>query len=172
MRRPFLLTLIIIIAVIGAGAYYLTQNGPNDTTDDADYRPDFALPDIDGNERAISEWDGDVIMLNFWASWCPPCRREIPAFIDLQEDFGDQGFQVVGVAIDDHQSVVDFTDPMGVNYPLLLGPRDGIEVAEAYGNDIGVLPYTVFIDRDGRVVESHRSELHYEDVEAIIEPLL
>ncbi|MFO8154696.1 MAG: TlpA family protein disulfide reductase [Pseudomonadota bacterium] len=172
MRRPFLLAIIVIIALIGAGAYYLTQGETDSDSDTPEQRPAFTLPDLDGDDRAISEWDGDVIMLNFWASWCPPCRREIPAFIELQEDFGEQGFQVIGVAIDDRQAVIDFTDPMGVNYPLLLGTRDGIEIAEAYGNDIGVLPYTVFIDRGGRVVETHRSELDYEEVEAIIEPLL
>ena len=170
-RRPVILVGLVIIALIGVGGYFLTPSG-SDAQVATDQRPDFTLPDVDGEQRSIAEWDGEVIMLNFWASWCPPCRREIPAFIELQEDFGDQGFQIVGLAIDDRQSVVDFTDPMGVNYPLLIGAGEGIDIAEAYGNDIGVLPYTVFIDRDGRIVEAHRSELHYEDVAAIIEPLL
>ena len=78
-------------------------------------RADFSLPDLDNKQRAIKEWDNKVILLNFWATWCPPCRREIPAFIELQEKFGPQGFQVIGVAIDEKEAVQDYSDGMGVN---------------------------------------------------------
>ncbi|MGM0413502.1 MAG: TlpA family protein disulfide reductase [Pseudomonadota bacterium] len=173
-RRPALLvTLVALLALAGGGYYLVAKTGNEEAAPAADdQRPAFALPDLDGEERRIAEWDGEVVLLNFWASWCPPCRREIPAFIDVQEEYGDQGLQIVGVAIDDRQAVVDFIEPMGVNYPILLGGEEGIGIAEDYGNRMGVLPYTVLIDRDGHIVERWREELSHDDVAEAIEPLL
>lgn len=135
-------------------------------------RPEFALKDIEDKVRNIKEWDGKVLMINFWATWCPPCRREIPAFIELQDAYKDKGFTIIGVAIDTKQSVIDFTDPMGVNYPLLLGEEEGIQLTQAYGNRLGVLPYTVFVDRNGKIVNTHRNEITFKMAEEIIQPLL
>ncbi|SFD14193.1 Peroxiredoxin [Thiohalospira halophila DSM 15071] len=174
-RRPALIVILLALLALAGGGYYLVAGpGGDDSKASAkgEPRPAFTLPDLDGKERSISEWDGQVVLLNFWASWCPPCRREIPAFVDVQEDYRDQGLRIIGVAIDDRQAVVDFTNPMGVNYPILLGGDEGIGIAEAYGNRMGVLPYTVLIDREGRIVERWREELSYEDVEKAIEPLL
>ena len=125
---------------------------------------DVGLPDLDGQLRRISEWDGKVLVVNFWATWCPPCRREIPAFIELQETYGPRGVQFVGVAVDTPNNVSDFVDPMGINYPTLVGESDAIAIAKQYGNRLGVLPYTV--------VYVHRNELSYADAEAVIQPLL
>ena len=174
-RRPALLMFLVTLLAIAGGGYYLLTDSEGRLTSTratAEPRPAFSLPDLDGKERAISKWDGEVVLLNFWASWCPPCRREIPAFIDAQEEFGDEGLQIVGVAIDNRQAVVDFIDPMGVNYPILLGGEEGIGLAEAYGNRMGTLPYTVLIDRDGRIVERWRQELSFDDVAKAIRPLL
>ena len=135
-------------------------------------RPLFKLKDIEGKTRDIKEWDGQVLMINFWATWCPPCRKEIPAFIELQEKYENKGFKIIGVALDEKQAVIDFTDPMGVNYPLLLAELEGIEITKAYGNRLGVLPYTVFVDRDGKIFHRSRTELTFEQAEALIKPLL
>ena len=172
-RRPALFVILVALLAVAGGGYYLVAGaGSGDSSTSGEPRPAFALPDLDGEQRSIAEWDGQVVLLNFWASWCPPCRREIPAFIDVQEDYRDQGLRIVGIAIDERQAVVDFTDPMGVNYPILLGGDEGIGIAESYGNRMGVLPYTVLIDRDGHIVDRWREELSYEDVEKAIEPLL
>jgi len=172
-RRPALLVILVALLAVAGGSYYLLSGSEGDSPSmSGEQRPAFTLPDLEGKQRSIGEWDGQVILLNFWASWCPPCRREIPAFIDVQEDYREQGLRIIGVAIDDRQAVVDFTDPMGVNYPILLGGEEGIGIAEAYGNRMGVLPYTVLIDRDGHIVDRWREELSYEDVEKAVEPLL
>ena len=91
-------------------------------------------------------------MINFWAAWCPPCRKEIPAFIKLQKAYKDKGLAVIGIAIDTRANVVDFVDPMDINYPIMIGDKEGISLAKAYGNRYGVLPYTVFVDRSGKIV--------------------
>jgi thiol-disulfide isomerase/thioredoxin len=135
-------------------------------------RPEFALPDAEGSPHNISEWDGKVLVINFWATWCPPCRREMPAFIELQDEFGAQGLQFVGVAIDDADKVIDFMDTYGVNYPMLLGDLAAIEVGKQYGNRFGALPYTVIVDRQGKIAFTRRGELEKHDAEAEIKKLL
>ena len=135
-------------------------------------RPLFKLKDLEGKVRDIKEWDGQVLMINFWATWCPPCRREMPAFIELQEKYKDKGFTIIGIALDEKQAVIDFTDPMGMNYPILMAEQEGIVISKAYGNNLGVLPYTVIVDRKGNIIHRQRTELTYEQVEGMIKPLL
>ena len=135
-------------------------------------RPAFELTDVDGARRSAGEWDGRVVVLNFWATWCPPCRREIPAFIDLQEQYGAEGLQIVGVAIDQQDLVQPYIESMGVNYPVLVGELDALDVSRDYGNRYGQLPYTVFIDRQGVIRAVERGEVQRERAQALIEPLL
>jgi len=134
--------------------------------------PDFTLPDLNGVKHNIHEWDGHVIVLNFWATWCPPCRKETPMFVEMQEELGAKGLQFVGVAIDDKNKVKDFMDTYGVTYPMLIGVDDAIEVAKAYGNRFGALPYTVIIDRKGRITYIQRGELERAAAEKAITKLL
>lgn len=135
-------------------------------------RPLFKLKDVEGKVRDVKEWDGKVLMINFWATWCPPCRKEMPAFIKLQEKYADKGFTIIGIALDQKQAVIDFIDPMGMNYPILMAEDNGIVLTQAYGNRLGVLPFTVIIDRQGKIVHRKRNELSYEQAEAMIKPLL
>ncbi len=135
-------------------------------------RPTFEIADLEGQLRNISEWDGQVLLINFWASWCPPCKKEMPAFIELQQQYAEQGFRVIGIALDDQQSVQDFADTIGVNYPLLIAEYDGIDLSRSYGNHVGALPFSAFVDRQGKVVSTHMGELSKTEVEAIIKPLL
>ena len=144
----------------------------NSETTISNIRPLFKLKDLEGKIRDVKEWDGQVLMVNFWATWCPPCRKEIPAFIELQKKYKDKGFIIIGVALDEKQAVIDFTDPMGVNYPILLAEQEGIAITKAYGNRLGVLPFTVIVDRKGNIVHRQRTELTFEQVEAMIKPLL
>ena len=134
--------------------------------------PEFTLPDLEGQPHNIHEWDGKVIVLNFWATWCPPCRKETPMFVELQEELGAQGLQFVGIAIDEMNKVREFMDTYGVNYPMLIGVDDAIEVAKTYGNRFGSLPYTVIIDRSGNIVHVQRTELTRELAEKIIKTRL
>lgn len=149
-----------------------TQVTTNTSTAVSNIRPLFKLKDLEDQVRDVKEWDGKVLMINFWATWCPPCRREMPAFIKLQEKYKDKGFTIVGIALDEKQAVIDFTDPMGMNYPILMAEHDGVILSKAYGNDLGVLPYTVIVDRKGNIVHRQRTELSFQQVESMITPLL
>ncbi len=183
MNRNLVIILILSLAAIGGG-YLLYQNTqmqlvtPAPTTSKhgntmiSQQRPDFSLPDMEGVQRHISEWDGKVLLINFWASWCPPCRREIPAFIELQDKYGTRGFQIIGIAIDTHQNIQDYMDTMGVNYPVLIGELESIEIAKRYGNRFGALPYSLLVDRQGKITFIQRGELLHEVAEAQIKPLL
>ncbi len=135
-------------------------------------RPYFSLPDIDGIQRTISTWDGKVLVVNFWASWCEPCLREIPAFVDLQDSYGEQGLQFVGIAVDDIEAVRQFLKKIPINYPILVHPRDTLPIAEAYGNEFGILPFTVVVNRDGNIAHTQLGAISHEEAEEIIKALL
>ena len=155
------------------------KNGDSSVIDEAEEstlvgqaRPDFTLPDIDGLKRTVSTWDGKVLVLNFWASWCAPCLEEIPAFVDLQRTYEEQGLQFVGIAVEDIQPVKEFLDIIPINYPILVHPRKTIPVAESYGNEYGILPYTVVVDREGIIAHTQLGAISFEDTEALIKKLL
>lgn len=144
-----------------------TRKAPNDIK-----RPEFQLTDLGGNLRNIKEWDGKVILLNFWATWCPPCKKEIPAFIELQDKYGSSGFQIIGVAIDQPELVEAYSDSMGVNYPILVGEDEGIDITTQYGNRLNLLPYTVIIDRSSMIRFIKKGEVTKDEIEELIIPLL
>lgn len=134
--------------------------------------PEFTLKDLDGRPQSSSAWAGRVRIVNFWATWCAPCRKEIPHFITLQRRYGERGLQIIGVAIDDAEPVRGFVEEYGINYPVLLGADDGIGLAQRLGNDIGALPYTVFADAEGRILHAERGVVELEEAEAVVAPLL
>ena len=117
---------------------------------------EFSLSDVKGTIRHLSEWRGKVIVINFWATWCPPCREEIPAFVELQQAYERRGLQFVGIALQQAEEVLSFMDEFNVNYPSLVGGDDVISLAEKLGNSIGALPYTVIIDRSGYIAFTRR----------------
>lgn len=181
-----LLTVIAVVGVvagIAANQLYAKQQASSmpdkqqvkkvtSTTKKSTYRPNYTLKDIEGKSRSASEWDGKVVVVNFWATWCPPCRREMPAFIKFQEAYASKGFTFVGIALDEKSAVVDFTDPMGMNYPILMAEQEGIQLSQDYGNRLNTLPFTVILDRKGNIVKHFSREVDYEGLEAIIKPLL
>ena len=116
---------------------------------------------------------GKVAIVNFWATWCPPCRKEIPDFIRLQKEFKGQGFTVIGLAIDKKDKVRAFEQEMGINYPSLIVEKEGYALMEEYGSLHGALPYTVILDKDGDIAHKHhKGILNYDEAKALIEPLL
>jgi peroxiredoxin len=113
--------------------------------------PDFSLAALDGTTMKLSDYRGKAVLLNFWATWCEPCKVEMPWFVELQNKYGQQGLQILGVAMDDatNKEISDFAKKMGVNYPIMIGK-------EAVGDQYGGLPYlpsTFYIDREGKVVD-------------------
>ena len=161
MKKALIILVIAALAATGGFAVrsYLNQQADANNPALGQIRPEFAAPDINGEYQNIKQYDGKLVLLNFWATWCPPCKHEIPAFIDLQNEYGSQGFQIVGLAIDDEEAVAGFIEEIGMNYPTMVVQQAGIELARRYGNDQGVLPYSVLIDRDGRIVYTISGEL-------------
>lgn len=135
-------------------------------------RPAFELPDTDGKLRHIKEWDGQILAVNFWATWCEPCKVEVPEFIELQDAYRDAGVTFIGVAIDSKDNVTVFAEDFGINYPLLVGQQAAIDAARDYGNKAGALPYTVFVEPGGEVVYAHHGRIHQAEVEEILTVML
>ena len=134
--------------------------------------PEIQLPDSDGKLRDLSEWSGRPLVINFWATWCAPCRREIPLLVELQEEYASRDLQIIGVALDEAAAVAEFLAEMPVNYPVLVGQQEAVEAATALGLEFIVLPFTAFADRDGRIVKLHKGELLRADAVTILEKLL
>ena len=133
---------------------------------------DFSLHDVEGVKRSLKEWRGKVIVLNFWATWCPPCREEIPLFIDLQKKHAAGNLQVIGIAIDNRTAVLAYRQSVGMNYPTLLGNDASMQLGADYGNRSGALPYTVIIDRHGVIVVRKLGAFSRTELEGLITPLL
>jgi len=164
---------VLLAAVLGAGGgiggvYWYQQAQQPDTT----RRPAFSLPDLDGDSRAIAEWDGEIIVLNFWATWCQPCREEIPLFTELQQRFGAQGVQFLGVAIDRREAIREYLETIDMGYPTLYGMQAAMDVAASYDNQAGTLPYTVVIDRDGAMRHIFQGQVHREDLLPVLNEML
>lgn len=134
--------------------------------------PDQVLLDLDGNPQPLTQWQGKVVVLNFWATWCPPCRRELPAFVEVQKEYGSEGVQFVGVAVDNAKIAKRYSEEQGLNFPSLQGESQGLELSVALGNQRSVLPYTVIFDRDGKIVSQRRGEIKHKELIRTIIPLL
>jgi len=121
--------------------------------------PSFVLPNIKGQQKKLSDWKNRFIVLNFWATWCTPCKKEIPLFNEFQNSFSDD-VQFIGIAIDNKKDVEKFSQLIPLNYPNLLGGLNASQLIMTYGNNAGVLPYTVFINRSGKIVTVASGEIN------------
>lgn len=112
------------------------------------------LFDLDGSPQTLSAYRDRILVVNYWATWCPPCREEIPMFVRLQREFAAKNVQFVGIAIDQADKVRQFANEIPINYPLLIGGMDALDLSRQAGNKAGVLPYTLVIGRGGAVVDN------------------
>jgi len=124
--------------------------------------PDFTLGDLAGKPTSIRSWPGKSMIVNFWATWCAPCRREIPLLRELQKQHGAEGFQIVGVAVDIREDVVKYAQEIGIDYPVLIGEQDGLDAVNKFGQGSIGFPFTVFTDNQGRIVLFHLGEIRKE----------
>lgn len=155
--------LIVLIAILGAALGLIAGSRVGKAPQMAlpagvavlkpgDKRADLQLPGVDGQAHRLSEWDGKLVLLNFWATWCEPCREEMPLLSHTQTQFAQSGLAVVGIAIDDSAAVQDFLRDRPVRYPILVGGDDEANPALLFGDTRSVLPYSVLINRDGKIL--------------------
>jgi len=165
--------LIIIVALLAAGGGIIARGflSPTEQVNPTPL-PEFNLPDVSRNEHNISEWQGKIRIINFWATWCPPCLKEIPEFIALQEQYADKGVQFIGIAIDDLEPVEKYLASTKINYPILIAGVTGITLAQQLGNSVDAVPFTVVVNRQGQIIHQHRGEFSREQIMEIITPLL
>ena len=176
MSRVTLIFAAALLALMAGALFYAARipvtveapPPPQPRTLEVVTHPQFALPDIEGTERAFAEWDGKVRLLNFWATWCAPCRREIPLLKEFQAQYTEAGFQILGIAVDYPEEVARYAEQAEFNYPVLIGQQDAMSVAEGSGIEFQAMPFTMFVTRDGEYVGAYMGELHQSHLDDIV----
>lgn len=179
MKRLSLVALfaaVAIASVVSGVAYQIWRMGPGEVEgnpkDVAERVLTAQFTNLKGNASSLQPWRGRVLVVNFWGTWCPPCREEIPIFVRLQERYGERGLQFVGIALDQREKVVEFAKEFKINYPLLMGGLETMELMRETGNRAGVVPYTLVFDRNGSLVSREVGEVKESQVLDLVTPLL
>jgi len=176
MRSPAKALLIVAVAAaaLAAGGYVGLKRYSTDAPSDgaAAVLAQTVLPDLAGKQVALDMWQGKVLVVNFWATWCAPCRQEIPGLIETQRKHAANGLQVVGIAVDQADKVQAYAKEMGINYPLLVAGMEGASLSRKLGNRTGALPFTLVLARDGRVAKSHLGLITTKELDDLLNPLL
>ena len=164
----------VMLALLGVGAAMIGVEvwHARQTPVVAESAPSFAFPDLDGRVWPSDTWQGRVVLINFWASWCAPCVKEVPTLIDAQRQWGDRGLQVLGIALDQGEPVRVFAKRLTINYPVLLAGMDGFDLSQSFGNETLSIPYSVVLDRNGRVRHQHLGIVSPEQLAQWVPPLL
>ena len=172
--RAFALFAAVAIASAGGGAAYhwWSRGGGPDARAVVEEIYASRLADLKGGLQPLAQWRGQVLVVNFWATWCAPCREEIPGFVRLQERYGARGLTFVGIAIDQPDKVAEFAREFRINYPLLVGGAETLGLLRQVGNRAGVLPYTLVIDKSGVLVTREPGALKESRLEGILKPLI
>jgi len=162
---------VSLIAMLAGGYFGLKQFYPTDHPPASITLQQLELPDIDKNIRSGEEWLGQVVVVNHWATWCPPCRAEIPDFQLFHQQYGDQGVKVIGVALDDEglKVVKPFAEEMNMTYLNLI---DASHIAARSFGGITAVPTTFIVDADGMVYKKHIGFMSYDDLKSAVLPLL
>lgn len=173
MLKKMLLTLVVLSFLLGlslAVRHFATVNNniPIDTT----VLFSANLVDAKGIKQNLSQYQGKIIVLNFWATWCPPCREEMPELSQLHLAYQNKNVVVLGVAIDDLNLVKDFLHSAPVSYPIFVAENGHMDLSNQLGNDKDVLPYTAIINTDGNMVKTYFGRINKPLLEAAIQPLL
>ena len=180
MNRQALLIAGVALAALASGFFLASRFAAppappeplNPETIVGEPRPPFTVGSATGEQVSAGDFDGRVLLVNFWATWCAPCVEEMPMLDEVHRAYADEGLAIVGVALDDVARARAFADELGISYPVLLGATDVMALSRAYGNLSGQLPYTVLVGRDGRVAWTLLGALERDELERRIESLL
>jgi thiol-disulfide isomerase/thioredoxin len=129
------------------------------------------FPDLAGKFRTLGEWRGKVLVCNFWATWCAPCREEIPLLVTASRKYGPSGVELVGIAIDNGAKVAEFAASYKIPYPILVADTNGLSLMGQLGNSAGGLPYTVVADRSGKLVHQKLGAFKPAELDAVLDPM-
>jgi thiol-disulfide isomerase/thioredoxin len=162
----------LVAGVLAAAAGWYYGLGGSAGNRDAAALFAVTLPDAQGKPESIGQWKGHVLVVNFWATWCGPCREEMPEFVRAQQELGAKGLQFVGIAVDSADKVGQFADEIQLNYPALVGGYGALELSRTMGNSAMALPFTVIIDREGRVAHTQLGPLRDAKLRSIVSALL
>ena len=166
-RETLALILVCVVAAgVGYGSYRIWS--ARAATEAAAMRPDLAFRDLDGRPHRLSEWDGKLLLLNFWATWCAPCLKEIPLLVEAQQLHGARGFQVVGIAMDEVEPVRRFAERLRMNYPLMAGQAEIAAAMDQLGDRLGAFPFSVLIAPDGRILDRISGDLSREELQGLL----
>jgi len=167
------LLVAVALAALALGFWAALQlRAPSDPLADAGAQAhQFTLADLEGKPHSLGEWRGKVQVVNFWATWCPPCREEIPLLMAAHKRYGGHGIQVIGVALDQPSAVAAYRKDHGIDYPILINDAAALAMMELFGNRTGSLPFTVILDRDNRVVSRKLGAFHGDELSRLLEPL-
>jgi thiol-disulfide isomerase/thioredoxin len=170
MTARVMLAALLVAAAFG-GYWLQSRSEPGEAPIPPEERIAFTLPDLDGRPRNLDEWHGKALLVNFWATWCAPCRREIPLLKRTQEAHGSELLQVIGIAVDYTEDVVAYAETADFNYPILVGQEDAMAAAESSGIPFVGLPFTLVISADGQLIKTHMGEMVEAQIERIVEVL-
>jgi thiol-disulfide isomerase/thioredoxin len=172
-RDALLIAAVGAVAMVAGYGYNVWRTAPDAVSERAVVALTAAkLPDLTGTPQPLGQWRGRVVLVNFWATWCAPCREEIPMLVKLQEKYGARGLQLVGIAIDQPEKVRPYATEMRMNYPILIGGSDGIALARELGNNAAVLPFTLVVDRSGKIIAREIGALKAPQIEGLVSSLL
>ena len=169
MHKTRVLMLVAAILAVGAGffAYQATLSSRSAAKVVAELMR-LRLPDVAGKDQSLTQWRDKILVVNFWATWCEPCREEIPVLLRVQAKYASNGVQVVGISVDSVDKVRQFAREYGIGYPLVIGSMEVIELTRRLGNNAAGLPYTIVLDRSGRVVKTHLGAISEVELEGAI----
>lgn len=175
MSKPRQVALIALVAAVAvAVGVYLRLENRSAAPDAASVLAltHVQLKDLAGQSGSLEQWHGRVLVVNFWASWCPPCREEIPGLISTHRQLAAKGVQIVGIAVDSADKAREAATELGIDYPVLVAGIEIIDLTRRLGNRAGALPYTLILDRQGKVMATHLGIISQADLSRIITPLL
>ena len=169
MYRSRILVLAVALLATGAGFFAYRATLPDRSVAEAAAElMRLRLPDVSGKDQSLAQWRDKVLIVNFWATWCGPCREEIPVLLRVQAKHASNGVQVVGISIDSVDKVREFAIEYRIAYPLVMGSMDVIDLTRRLGNKAAGLPYTIVLDRTGRVVKTHLGGISEVELESAI----
>ena len=171
MPKPFIAFIIACLLALTA-LYANHDNKKSAQLQQAIPLIDFSLPDLNGTEQAISQWQGKILVINFWATWCPPCLKEIPEFIELQTEYADKNVQFIGIAVDKPDLVEDYLSFIEINYPILIAETAGETLVRQLGSPINAVPYTLIVDSQGQIIFRQAGEISKEQLMTALKPLI